>query len=382
MIDTFELIAIINIVILIILLYFFIQLDRIKPGNRIHIYILLIAVIIGYFIAIFIHIEKWNLAIFFFPLYYPILFAIYPLIYLYIKRLVFTKKELQNKKQLVFFILPAVVFLLTLILFIPLSTQGKIDFISYELIDLNKYSTEYQVYQYFNLFSYYIQFIVFVYLLLKLLRDANKNMSDKIVVKNIVVQLIRVLIILIIAYEIILLILSVSFTREVYETAIHFTSLLLIVFLGVLGVNQSSIEIQTRLRKAKVKLDESDNENPKYVIEEEEKTEILQLIKKVLAQKKLYIDPNLKLEQFAKKIHVSPRKLSLVINEITGDNFNNFLNKYRIEEAKKLLLHTTDPVSIEKIYLRTGFNTRSTFNRAFKLFTGITPKEFKTDGPD
>ena len=86
----------------------------------------------------------------------------------------------------------------------------------------------------------------------------------------------------------------------------------------------------------------------------------------------------MKIDQFAKKIHASPRKLSIVINEVTGENFINFLNKYRVEEAKKLLLRNRSAKNLEEIYLQCGFNSRSTFFRAFKSVTGLTPIEFKT----
>ena len=132
------------------------------------------------------------------------------------------------------------------------------------------------------------------------------------------------------------------------------------------------------MKKTNIDLDNKDIAS-KYGIDEDEKKEIINLIYEVLSKNKFYTDPNLKIEQFAKKIHVSPRKLSIVINEITNDSFTSLLNKYRIDEAKKLLLDENNPDKIEDIYLKSGFNSRSTFNRVFKDFTGLTPKEFKSN---
>ena len=202
-------------------------------------------------------------------------------------------------------------------------------------------------------------------------------MSDRIIDKNIALQWLRVFILTFFLFESIVFVFFFYFPKDVYEIVAQTSSLVIIVFLGLFRINQSTIEIQTRLRKAKVMINDVGQESPKYIIDEDEKKEILKLITDVLTEKKFFIDPNLKVEQFAKKIHVSPKKLSIVINELTGNNFSNFLNEYRIEEAKLLLETVKDNSSIEEIFLKTGFNSRSTFNRVFKQATGLTPNEYK-----
>jgi AraC-like DNA-binding protein len=59
-------------------------------------------------------------------------------------------------------------------------------------------------------------------------------------------------------------------------------------------------------------------------------------------------------------------------------SFNDFLNRYRIDEAKKLLLQEEgEKRNILQIMLDTGFYSKSVFNTAFKKYTGMTPSEFK-----
>jgi len=74
-----------------------------------------------------------------------------------------------------------------------------------------------------------------------------------------------------------------------------------------------------------------------------------------------------------------PRKqISQVINENLNDNFYNYINRYRIEESKRLLENIKfDRFSIEGIAKQSGFNSRSSFYAAFKNETGITPSQFQ-----
>jgi len=108
------------------------------------------------------------------------------------------------------------------------------------------------------------------------------------------------------------------------------------------------------------------------------KNEILFKLEKIMAQEKLYLNSSLNLGEVAKKLSVMPRYLSQVINELKGQNFYDFVNSYRIEEAKKIL---SDPVNndekILSVLYECGFNSKSVFNTVFKKNTGVTPSEFR-----
>lgn len=97
-----------------------------------------------------------------------------------------------------------------------------------------------------------------------------------------------------------------------------------------------------------------------------------------MEQKKPYLDPELTLTQLAKDFSISRGQLSLLINEGIGDNFYDFINKYRIEAVKKLMI---DPLvknyNLFGIALEAGFKSKSTFNLIFKRFTGLTPTEYR-----
>lgn len=92
---------------------------------------------------------------------------------------------------------------------------------------------------------------------------------------------------------------------------------------------------------------------------------------------KLYRDDALSLQTLAKKINVTPHILSQVINEQLNKNFSDFVNGFRIDEAKKLLEEADEDTSILQICYDVGFNSKSAFYRAFKKFTDMTPSQFQ-----
>lgn len=92
----------------------------------------------------------------------------------------------------------------------------------------------------------------------------------------------------------------------------------------------------------------------------------------------VYTDPELNLPYLAELLKISPGYLSQIIKEKEGKNFFEFVNQYRVAEAKKKLMDTDyNQYSIMGIALESGFNSKSTFNSLFKKYTGQTPSSFK-----
>jgi AraC-like DNA-binding protein len=92
---------------------------------------------------------------------------------------------------------------------------------------------------------------------------------------------------------------------------------------------------------------------------------------------KAYLDNDLSLPALAKSIQASCNETSYLINELYRDNFYNFINKYRVEEAKNLLLSQKyNQLNILGIAYESGFNSKTTFNTTFKKHTGLSPTEF------
>jgi len=122
-------------------------------------------------------------------------------------------------------------------------------------------------------------------------------------------------------------------------------------------------------------------EAPKYIhsrLTQEDKDRYLKLLRSYMLEEKPYLNPSLTINELGRKISVSPRALSQIINESLGVNFFDFVNSYRVEEAKQFLTdHSNQNRNILDILLDVGFNSKSVFNRVFKKYTGMTPSEFK-----
>ena len=93
---------------------------------------------------------------------------------------------------------------------------------------------------------------------------------------------------------------------------------------------------------------------------------------------KPYLRADLTLETVAARVALSPNHLSQVVNQRAGRNFNEWVNAYRIGEARRMLVDKRySHLSIAGIADAAGFGAKSTFNAAFKKETGLTPSEYR-----
>jgi len=97
----------------------------------------------------------------------------------------------------------------------------------------------------------------------------------------------------------------------------------------------------------------------------------------LMDSEKLFLDSKLSIKTVADKLGMSVNHLSQVINQQSGKNFFKFINEYRVEEAKKLLLDPSNQkYTILAIAYDCGFNSKSSFNTIFKQYTDKTPSDF------
>lgn len=101
---------------------------------------------------------------------------------------------------------------------------------------------------------------------------------------------------------------------------------------------------------------------------------------KIVTDEKIYLNPDLTMSELAKRLNIHSNYLSQLVNISFSCNFSDFINGYRIEEAKKLLADqiNKDRNILELMY-DCGFYSKSVFNTAFKKFTGTTPSAFRKE---
>jgi AraC-like DNA-binding protein len=97
-----------------------------------------------------------------------------------------------------------------------------------------------------------------------------------------------------------------------------------------------------------------------------------------MEKEKLYLDSDLTLQKLAQRLSIHPHHLSQIINERLNQNFFDFINSYRVEEAKKRLIDPSEKhFSIIAIAVEVGFNSKSAFNAVFKKYVNMTPSEWR-----
>jgi AraC-like DNA-binding protein len=160
----------------------------------------------------------------------------------------------------------------------------------------------------------------------------------------------------------------------------YLTTTVLTYYISIEGL------IQTRVHS--VRFEQSDisifpfleKEEDPIVEKQELSEELLPYKEKVIAlfdKDKLYLNCDLSLSELAQRLKTNTSILSQVINNGFGKNFNDFVNEYRVNSFKEKIQQSEyEHLTFLGIAFECGFNSKATFNRAFKKFTGLTPNDY------
>jgi AraC-like DNA-binding protein len=162
---------------------------------------------------------------------------------------------------------------------------------------------------------------------------------------------------------------------DVPDTILHIYGTLVILIIGAKGFTQTEIFGRESTPEAVSKA------GPKYErssLTREQADTAERLLLAVMENDKLYLDEELSLRALSEKVGLPSAHVSQVLNDRLKKNFYDFVNGFRVEEAKRIL---RDPRRREQkilgIAFDTGFASKVAFNRVFKKYTGVTPSEFK-----
>lgn len=121
-------------------------------------------------------------------------------------------------------------------------------------------------------------------------------------------------------------------------------------------------------------------QNEKIIVEDKDLDRyksILKAIETLMEEKELYLNSDLTIVNVSEHINEHPRLISKVINTLNNENFNSFINSYRVEKAKIMLLNEeSNYLNIEGIGNSAGFKSNSSFYTAFKKHQKMTPSKF------
>jgi AraC-like DNA-binding protein len=118
---------------------------------------------------------------------------------------------------------------------------------------------------------------------------------------------------------------------------------------------------------------------PEALKENDSNEELLKL-KNFMEEEKPFLNPSLTIQDISKQIEIPVRELSVLINHQLGQHFYDFVNTYRIENAMAILKDSSkSKVTILEILYEVGFNSKSSFNTAFKKHTKTTPTSYRNN---
>jgi AraC-like DNA-binding protein len=176
----------------------------------------------------------------------------------------------------------------------------------------------------------------------------------------------------ILGYVIFMILMLVNLTGvlpKFMKISFELYSAIYFIYVGYISWKQEQLDFE--VKKEQIKAKETEIFAPFFEGLEEKLT-------RVMNTEKPFLDAKLTLNQLAKQIGSNEKYLSLFLNSKYEMNFSTYINSYRIEEAKQLLLQKeTANFTIETIANMAGFHSKSSFNTGFKKSVGKTPSEFK-----
>lgn len=213
------------------------------------------------------------------------------------------------------------------------------------------------------IFSYHVYSIWLIHQYVKKGQESLWNVSD---------LSLRWLIRILALFSAFLLIVTFfSLTSEDDTGDIYIASNCFFIFYSLSFYLITHLQVSTAEKEQRKKYERS-------VLDRTMKEDIRQKLENCIHTEKPYLNSELTMPLLADQLKVSAHHLSQVINEQYGLNFSDFIHQHRIEEMKTRL---QDPryhhFKIEQIAFDTGFNSKSTFQAAFKKFTGLTPSEYR-----
>ena len=157
----------------------------------------------------------------------------------------------------------------------------------------------------------------------------------------------------------------------------EFVLALVTYYLAIAGYLRSQT-IELHFTEAESEKIEATTEEKKTLLAENDLKKLKAKLRNLMETEKPFLDSQLTLSALARQIGVNTTVLSYVVNNGFEKNFNDFVNEFRISEVKnKLKDGAAEKSNLLGIAFDSGFNSKATFNRAFKKFTGVAPKEFQ-----
>ena len=360
-----------------------------------------------YYLALAMYyLGNYQATILLYYLFVPAVLALCPLFYLYVKSLTSENFTFDNRK-LFHFIPSLIFFLINTPVFSMLTHEQSVWFIIYGFTIIGddqmlKLTTYISYLWTFGVFA--LQIVFYFYLIIKEILSHKKNIREAF--SNLKQKKLNWLIWCTALFFALLVINNALLQTEAIDNitiriGYNIAMIVITAFLGFAGLRQIDIYDEIAVanknqtdgdgpkiiahnqdethRQTNVALSSTDNN--KYVtsmLSDEEMEKIVGLLENTMQTKKLFLNPDLKITDVASEVSLPRKQISQAMNEKLNNNFYNYVNRYRIGEAKRLLEDIKfSQFSVEGIAHQSGFKSRSSFYTAFKNETGVTPNQFR-----
>jgi AraC-like DNA-binding protein len=321
---------------------------------------------IGMAVPIFVSYRLYLYFPFLAPFFSSLPFIFAPLFYLYIKAL--TQRHFHFAKTDLWHGLPFVINFLyySSVYFMAAAEQ---------MVFLEKIYFKQSTSSYLSIALSLLQTFIYIVLCLRLLQSHTRKIKESFsALERINLSWVRHLVFMFVMIWFIVLGVQAFLPEPLLEeklddTVTYFLIALIIFTIGYRGLSQPEIFAE---KTGKGKKYEKTGLSP------QKGKSIKQRLLKLMEERRPYLDPGLTLAQVAEMMGVPVHQLSQVINESMEQNFYQFVNSYRLEEAKRRLDHPdTGNDKLIKIAFDSGFNSLPTFNRVFKDLTGESPSQYR-----
>ena len=313
------------------------------------------------------------------PVYMFASLSVYPLYYWYIKLLsVETSYKWHNLQLLA----PAALFTFTtIVLYLLMSESERQTYFNELMLNRDKHSADSKLIS-LQKTIYLISRIVFIVQVLYFLIKGNKLInlysrqianfysnleSRSILWVNYILYSMLITAILSIVFNI--------FGRSFFMESTFFLLIpslifsILLFFIGFLGYmqNHTVVDLEIEVKNSEIQRTKNYNSN-----------KLNEKLLDLFVNEAIYKHPDLKITHISEKLHTNRTYISKHINTEFSCTFNDFVNRYRIEEAKRLLVEdSSKSYSLNYISEKSGFGSMGSFMRVFREFEGITPGQFR-----
>ncbi|WP_079242352.1 helix-turn-helix domain-containing protein [Chryseobacterium indologenes] len=238
----------------------------------------------------------------------------------------------------------------------------------------------------FNHILLHVQMIIYFVAVFRVLRKSKTLYLENYAGKNINSYnwLFQFTVVLCIVYGIALLKNILKFSDYVYisegiKAGLLLLSLFIICWYLFKALNHPELfrNVDSKLKLVSEMVSEDKNNEEPVTSDREYNEDILRL-KNYMVEKKPFLNSSLTIQEVSGEIEIPVRELSLLINHQLGQHFYDFVNTYRIENAMDILKdETKSKITVLEILYEVGFNSKSSFNTAFKKHTGTTPTLYR-----